>query len=222
MIARDKYLQQLINSKNNGFPKVITGIRRCGKSFLLKELYRSYLVNNGVHPDDICILELDDDRNIAYRNPIELGTYIRSMCHGKKDCYVFLDEIQKVYTIVNPAFTDGKVVLAKEKDTEVISFVDVVLGLSREDNIDLYITGSNSRMLSSDIITEFRDKATNINLAPLSFEEYYNYVGGSATEAIYAYMQFGGMPLAVIKSEDEKKEYLKLNLLVLKKKIKII
>ncbi|MBE5917940.1 MAG: ATP-binding protein [Pseudobutyrivibrio ruminis] len=209
MIARDKYLQQLINSKNNGFPKVITGIRRCGKSFLLKELYRSYLVNNGVHPDDIFILELDDDRNIAYRNPIELGTYIRSKCQGKKDCYVFLDEIQKVYTIVNPAFTDGKIVLAKEKDTEVISFVDVVLGLSREDNIDLYITGSNSRMLSSDIITEFRDKATNINLAPLSFEEYYNYVGGSATEAIYAYMQFGGMPLAVIKSEDEKKEYLK-------------
>ena len=209
MIARDKYLQQLINSKNNGFPKVITGIRRCGKSFLLKELYRSYLINNGVHPDDILILELDDDRNIAYRNPIELGAYIRSRFQGKKDCYVFLDEVQKIYTIVNPAFTDGKVVLAKENDTEVISFVDVVLGLSREDNIDIYITGSNSRMLSSDIITEFRDKATNINLAPLSFEEYYNYIGGSATEALYAYMQFGGMPLAVIKKDDEKKEYLK-------------
>lgn len=209
MIARDKYLQLLINSKNNGFPKVITGIRRCGKSFLLKEIYRSYLVNSGVQPDNIVILELDDDRNAAYRNPIELGTYIRSRCRGKNDCYVFIDEIQKVYSVINPALTEGKIILAKEKDTEVISFVDVVLGLSREENIDLYITGSNSKMLSSDIVTEFRDKATNINLAPLSFEEYYNYVGGAAIVAIYSYMQYGGMPLAVLKNEDEKKEYLK-------------
>lgn len=209
MIERDKYLQKLIRSKNDGFPKVITGVRRCGKSFLLKEIYRSYLINNGVHPEDIIILELDDDRNVEYRNPIALGEYVREMCRGRKECYVFLDEIQKVYTIVNPALTDGKIRLAQRSDTETISFVDVVLGLSREKNIDLYITGSNSKMLSSDIVTEFRDKATNISLAPLSFEEFYNYVGGSANEAIYEYMQYGGMPLAAIKDEDEKKEYLK-------------
>ncbi|MCR4998275.1 MAG: ATP-binding protein [Lachnospiraceae bacterium] len=209
MIKRDRYLQLLINSRNNGFPKVITGIRRCGKSFILKEIYRNYLIDSGVMPDNIFILELDDDRNIEYRNPIALGEYVRSQCEGKKDCYVFIDEIQKVYTIVNPALTDGKIVVAKGKDTETVSFVDVVLGLSRETNIDLYVTGSNSKMLSSDIVTEFRDKATTINLAPLSFEEYYNYVGGSATEAIYSYMQYGGMPLAVLKEDEEKKAYLK-------------
>ena len=208
MIRRDKYLSQLIDSKDNGFPKVITGIRRCGKSYLLKEIYREYLIGDGVDEDSILILELDDDRNISYRDPIVLGAYIREYCKDKQKCYVFIDEIQKVYTLVNPNLTDGKHVLAKCKDTEVISFVDVILGLSREKNIDLYVTGSNSKMLSTDIITEFRDKATNIELAPLSFEEYFGYVGGYAGEAIYEYMQYGGMPLAVIKKEDDRKKYL--------------
>ncbi|MBR5937477.1 MAG: ATP-binding protein [Clostridiales bacterium] len=122
---------------------------------------------------------------------------------------MFLDEIQKVYSLINPNLTDGKHILAKTSDTEIITFVDVVLGLSREKNIDLYVTGSNSKMLSTDIITEFRDKATNIQLSPLSFEEYYGYVGGSASEALYDYMQLGGMPLAVVKRAEEKKEYLR-------------
>ena len=139
-------------------------------------------------------MELDDDKNSKCRDPLELGAYIRERCKENENYYVFIDEIQKVYPIINPNFTDGKHVLANSNDTEVISFVDVVLGLSREKNIDLYVTGSNSKMLSSDIVTEFRDKATNIKLSPLSFEEYYGYVGGSATEAIYTYMQYGGMP----------------------------
>ena len=209
MISRDKYLKQLIDSKDNGFPKVITGIRRCGKSFLLKDIYREYLISEGIEENSILILELDDDRNIAYRDPIELGRFVRKFCEGKSRSYVFLDEIQKVYSLVNPNLTGGKHVLAKSSDTEVITFVDVVLGLSREKNIDLYVTGSNSKMLSTDIITEFRDKATEIKLSPLSFDEYYSYVGGSANEAIYDYMQFGGMPLAVLKSEEDKKVYLK-------------
>ena len=210
MIKRDKYLNQLIAAKDNGFPKVITGIRRCGKSFLLKEIYRAYLISQGVEASNIIIVELDDDRNIKYRDPIELGIHIRQLCSDKsRKNYVFLDEIQKVYPIINPNLTDGKHVPAKVTDEEVVSFVDVVLGLARAENIDLYVTGSNSKMLSSDIVTEFRDKATNINLAPLSFDEYYNYVGGYETEAIYEYMQFGGMPLAVLKQEDEKKEYLR-------------
>ena len=209
MIKRDLYLQRLISSKNNGFPKVITGIRRCGKSYLLKEIYGQYLLDNGVSPDRIILIELDDDKSINYRNPIELGKYVRSCCAGKTDCYVFIDEIQLVDTIIDPVYTDGKYVLAKRGAENTISFIDVVLGLSREDNIDLYITGSNSRMLSSDIVTEFRDKATNIHLSPLSFEEYYNYVGGSKTDAIYEYMQFGGMPLAVLKNDQEKQTYLK-------------
>ena len=208
MIKRDKYLAQLTTARNNGFPKVITGIRRCGKSYLLKEIYKEYLLNDGVPEEDILILELDDDRNILYRDPIELGHYVRQYSTGKKMCYVFLDEIQKVYSLINPNLTAGKHMPAGKDDKEVITFVDVILGLSREKNIDLYVTGSNSKMLSTDIITEFRDKATNIPLSPLSFGEYYQYAGGSASEAIYDYMQFGGMPLAVLTDDESRKEYL--------------
>lgn len=209
MIERPKYLKQLIDAKENGFPKVITGIRRCGKSYLLKDIYKNHLLNNGVKKENIIILELDDDRNEKFRNPIELGKHVRSLCGGNTMHYVFLDEIQKVYTIVNPTLTEEKIVLAKDTDKEVISFVDVVLGLSREPNIDLYVTGSNSKMLSSDIITEFRDKATEIHMLPLSFEEYYNYVGGSKVDAFDEYMMHGGMPLAVLSSNIEKETYLK-------------
>jgi hypothetical protein len=209
MIRRNHYLDLLIKNKNNGFPKVITGIRRCGKSYLLKEIYAGYLLDNGISEDQILILELDDDRNLKYRNPLELGKYVREFCAGKADCYIFLDEIQLVNTIINPIYTDGKYIIAKESDENVVTFVDVILGLSREKNIDLYVTGSNSKMLSSDIITEFRDKAVDIHIGPLSFDEYYQYTGGSKTEAIYEFMQYGGMPLAVLKSPEEKQTYLK-------------
>lgn len=209
MIKRDKYLKQLINAKNNGFPKVITGIRRCGKSFLLKEIFRSYLLSDGVSTDAIIAIDLDDDKNIKYRDPLELGSYVREQCAGKKMCYVFLDEIQMVYDIVNPNLTDGKHILAAKNDKETVTFVDVILGLSKEKNIDLYVTGSNSQMLSSAIVTSFRDKATNIQLYPLSFEEFNEYKGGSPAENIYEYMQHGGMPLAVQKSREDKRTYLK-------------
>jgi len=209
MIRRDKYLKQLIDAKENGFPKVITGIRRCGKSYLLKEIYRQYLLSENVAETNIHVIELDDDRNIEYRDPIKLGSHVREICSSSAMNYVFLDEIQKVYPIINPNLTDGKHVPAKKHDADIVTFVDVILGLSREKNIDLYVTGSNSKMLSTDIITEFRDKATNIHLSPLSFEEFYTYIGGYETEAIFEYMQYGGMPLAVLKSDEEKKEYLK-------------
>ena len=179
MIERNYYLEKLIDSRRDGFPKVITGVRRCGKSYLLKTIYKNYLIKElGVKETSILVLELDDDRNIRYRNPIYLGQYVREFCKGKKDCYVFLDEIQLVTKIINPAFTNGDIVVAKKSDDNVITFVDVVLGLARETNIDLYITGSNSKMLSSDIVTEFRDKATNIHVRPLSFDEFYNYKKG--------------------------------------------
>ena len=209
MIKRDKYLKLLIDNKDNGFPKVITGIRRCGKSYLLKEIFKAYLIEQSIPEENILIVELDDDKNIMYRDPISLGEYVRGFCDGKAKCYVFLDEVQKIFSIVNPVLTDGKHVLAKSTDEQVVSFVDVILGLSREKNIDLYVTGSNSKMLSSDIITEFRDKAVNIPLQPLSFEEFVAFKGGSKSDALFEYMQFGGMPLAVVKPETEKKEYLK-------------
>ena len=209
MISRDKYLAKLIQNKNNGFPKVVTGVRRCGKSYLLSEIYRTYLLEQGITEDCVLIIDLDNDLYARYRNPIELGQYVRDCCKDKKECYVFLDEIQRVNTIINPVYTNEEIVLAKDSGENTISFVEVVLGLSREKNIDLYVTGSNSRMLSSDIVTEFRDKATHIHLNPLSFEEYYAYAGGSATDAVYQYMQYGGMPLAVIKEENDRKDYLK-------------
>ena len=211
MINRNKYLDLLISSKNNGFPKVITGIRRCGKSYLLKTIFKQYLLEScKIDNENILIIDLDDDTNFVLRNPIALGKYVREYCKNKGDCYVILDEIQKVSRIINPTFSDGKIVLAKDKDENTISFVDVVLGLSREPNIDLYVTGSNSKMLSNDIATEFRDKATRIHLMPLSFSEYALYKNGYAPEMINEYMIYGGMPLAVLEdNEEKKKEYLK-------------
>ena len=176
---------------------------------MLKEIYREYLLSENIPENHIITIDLDEDKNAPYRDPISLGEYVRSICIEKDIYYVFLDEIQKVYSIINPNITDGKHIPTSANDSDIISFVDVVLGLSREKNIDLYVTGSNSKMLSSDIITEFRDKATNIHLAPLSFDEFYNYTGGYETEALYTYMQYGGMPLAVLKDDEEKKEYLK-------------
>ena len=209
MILRDKYLNILLSNRNNGFPKVLTGIRRCGKSYLMKEIFIKHLIDYGMDENSILILELDIDDNVRFRDPIYLGEYVRSWCKGKSSCVVFIDEIQLVYKIINPSLTDGKHILAKESDTETVGFVDVVLGLSREKNIDLYVSGSNSKMLSSDIATQFRDKAVTIQLFPLSFSEFYKYRGGAKTEALYEYMQYGGMPLAVLKDESEKAEYLK-------------
>lgn len=209
IIERPEYLKKLIASRNNGFPKVITGIRRCGKSFLLKEIYCSYLIKQGIKESNIIIIDLDDDKNVNLRNPIELGKHIRNLVSKNEQYYVVIDEIQLVERITNPIYTNGKIIKAKSDDANAISFVDVVLGLSHEKNIDLYITGSNSKMLSTDIITEFRDKATNIKMSPLSFDEYYNYVQGSPYDAFYDYLQYGGMPLAVLKNDDDRKEYLK-------------
>ena len=211
MIKRDFYLTKLIEAKENGFPKVITGIRRSGKSFLLKEIYRNYLLNNGVEENNIIIIELDDLNSASLRNPMKLFSYVKEkLLKSKKMHYVFIDEIQLTTPIINPEFTGGKIVLAKTNDKDnIITFVDVVLGLSRIKNVDLYVTGSNSKMLSTDIATEFRDKAHNIKIKPLSFSEFYEYKKTDSTSALYEYMQYGGMPLAVLKDSKNKKDYLK-------------
>ena len=165
MIERKKYLERLIARKENGLVKVITGIRRCGKSYLLFNIYKSYLRSIGVEDEQIICLALDDDENIQYRNPLELGKYIRSMTTDEsKTYYVFLDEIQKVVTIQNP-YIQG----AEDK----IGFVDVVLGLMKHDNIDVYVTGSNSKMLTKDVLTVFRGRGDEVRVYPISFKEYY-------------------------------------------------
>ena len=201
MIERKKYLDKLISRKQNGLVKVITGIRRCGKSYLLFNIYKDYLKSIGVEDECIICLALDDDENIRYRNPLELGKYIRSVTSDEsKEYYVFLDEIQKVVTIQNP-YVEG----VEDK----ISFVDVVLGLMKRENIDVYVTGSNSKMLSSDILTEFRGRGDEIRVNPLSFAEFYNAFDGDKRDAWQEYYTYGGLPLVLAKKgHEEKAKYL--------------
>lgn len=186
MIERKQYLDQLISKKENGMIKVITGIRRCGKSYLLFEIYHQYLNSIGVDEDHIIELALDDDENIKCRNPLELGEYIRSLLVDKdKMYYIFLDEIQKVKTIKNPYLDD---------ENETVGFVDVLLGLMKKKNADVYVTGSNSKMLSSDILTEFRGRGDEIRVHPLSFSEFYSAYTGDKRDAWREYYTYGGMP----------------------------
>lgn len=201
MIERKKYLDRLISKKENGLVKVITGIRRCGKSYLLFKIYKDYLLSTGVEEECIIELALDDDENIRYRNPLELGKYLRSQTKDKdKTYYIFLDEIQKVVSIQNPYIKDAE---------DKIGFVDVLLGLMKHENIDVYVTGSNSKMLSSDILTEFRGRGDEIKVNPLSFSEFYNAFKGDKHDAWQQYYTYGGLPLVMKKSgHEEKAKYL--------------
>lgn len=209
MIERNVYLNKLIESRENGFPKVITGIRRCGKSYLLEEIYKKYLIDSGVNEKNIIIIDLEEEENYEYYDPINLSNHVLDLCDKDKMNYVFIDEIQNVVPIINPVFTEGKHIKAKPKDENAITFAKIVLSLSKKKNIDLYVTGSNSKMLSTDVQTEFRDRATNINVNPLSFEEYMKYTNLEEYRAINEYLTYGGMPLAVLKErEEDKKDYL--------------
>lgn len=203
MIRRDRYLKMLIDRRENGMIKVVTGIRRCGKSYLLTEIYHRYLNETGVDDAQIIELALDDDLNARYRNPLELGQYIRSLVTDRgKMYYVILDEIQKVAQIPNPY-------LSGTDDT--IGFVDVLLGLQKLRNVDLYVTGSNSKMLSTDILTEFRGRGDEIRVNPLSFAEYCAAPGVDPRSAWRDYSVYGGMPLVPAqKTPEDKSRYLHL------------
>ncbi|MBP5266200.1 MAG: ATP-binding protein [Lachnospiraceae bacterium] len=202
MYARNQYLSKLIAKKDNGRVKIITGLRRSGKSVLLFELYRNWLLSEGVQENQIIAIALDVLMNAKYRNPIELDKYIREhMLDEKKRYYIFIDEIQFVSEIQNPYVDD---VDAK------ITFVDVVLGLMQMKNADVYITGSNSKMLSSDILTQFRDRGDEIRVYPISFAEFYETYEGDKRGAWQDYYTYGGMPFALsLKSHEEKGHYLK-------------
>ena len=201
-IERKLYLNELISKKNNGLIKVITGIRRCGKSYLLFNIYHDYLNSIGVKDNQIIELSLEETINIKYRNPIELDKYIREKIVDKNiNYYVFIDEIQKVETIQNPYI--------KDKNSK-ISFVDTLLGLMKIRNVDIYVTGSNSKMLSSDILTEFKDRGDEVKVNPLTFKEFYDAYEEDKSLAWKDYVTYGGMPLAVTKkSHEEKSKYLK-------------
>lgn len=200
-IKRDSYLEQLISYRWDGMVKIITGIRRCGKSYLLKVLFKRYLMENGVNPEQIITIELDMAKDIKYRNPLELAAYVRSLVENRPEqYYLFVDEIQMSDKVVNPYNPDG----AK------ITFYDALNDMRSLDNLDVYVTGSNSRMLSSDILTEFRGRSDEIRVHPLSFAEYYSAVSGDKNDAFEEYAFYGGLPLILSRpTEAAKMNYLK-------------
>ena len=202
MYPREQYLNKIISKKDNGRIKIITGLSRSGKSVLLFQLYRDWLISEGIHEDHIIALALDIWENAKYRNPIELDKYVRDrmVADGEK-YYIFIDEIQFVAEIQNP-YVDNP-------DAK-ISFIDVVLGFMQMKNADVYVTGSNSRMLSSDILTQFRDRGDEIRVYPLSFAEFYREYKGDKRGAWQDYYTYGGMPFVTsLETHEEKSRYLK-------------
>ena len=198
IIKRDYYLKQIIDKNENGLIKVITGIRRCGKSFLLFNLFYDYLVNNGISKDNIITIALDDDLYIKYRNPDELSKYIREKIVNDDMYYVLIDEVQ--YDISKEEL----------RNSEDIKLYNVLNGLMRLRNVDIYVTSSNSKMLTKDVLTAFRGRSDEIKMYPLTFKEYYNFVGGDKAEVYEEYALYGGMPLVLNKKTDvEKVNYLK-------------
>lgn len=187
VIRRDKYLKQLIASKHNGFIKIITGLRRCGKSYLLFNLFKDHLLTSGVHDSHIIQVDLEDRRNKKLRDPDELLSYIDSKIIDKEMYYILLDEVQ-----------------------HVPEFEDVLNSYLKVDNADIYVTGSNSKFLSSDIITEFRGRGTQIHIYPLSFAEFMSVDDRHPLDAWRDYYTYGGLPHTLSLPDEEAKEnYLK-------------
>lgn len=185
-IGRNKYLNELISLRNNGMIKVITGMRRCGKSFLLFELFTSYLKESGVDSDHIIVVDLEDYKNKALRNPDNLYSYVESRIVDEGLYYILLDEVQMLE-----------------------EFVDVLNGFLKMRNTDVYVTGSNAKFLSKDIATEFRGRGFEIKMYPLSFKEYMSAYSGSVTTAFNEYMLYGGLPqILMYETEQQKVKYL--------------
>lgn len=200
MINRDSYLNRLVRHRWNGEIKVITGIRRCGKSVLLFDLFYEYLLSQGVADDHIIKIELDQRRFYKFRNPITLCEYVESVVQAKanEQFYLFIDEVQLTTKVVD-----------KENGGIEVTIYDMLNEFKAYKNLDVYVTGSNSKGLSKDIATEFRGRATQIHVFPLSFAEFYSYVGGDERKALDTYMLYGGMPrLLMLEDEKDKKDYL--------------
>lgn len=178
-IKRDFYLNELINRMDNGLIKIITGIRRCGKSYLLNIIFENYLLQQGIDKEHIIKLSLDERKNKKYLDPDELDKYIRSLIIDNKKYYLLLDEIQ-----------------------EVKEFESVLIGFMHLNNVDIYVTGSNSKFLSSDIITEFRGRGDEIRVYPLSFSEFFSVYDGLEEKALNEYYTYGGLPLTLLSKTD--------------------
>ena len=200
MIKRDFYLDRMIHNMWNGEIKVITGIRRCGKSVLLFELFYEYLLSQGILKDHIIKIELDQRRYYKFRNPITLCEYIEALVAERQEekFYLLIDEVQLTTKVTD-----------KENAGIEVSIYDMLNELKAYKNLDVYVTSSNSKGLSKDIATEFRGRAAQIHVFPLSFKEFYSYVGGDERKALDTYMLYGGMPrLLALTDEKDKKDYL--------------
>ena len=197
-IQRDHYLQKLIDRRENGMIKVVTGIRRCGKSFLLFRLFCDYLISTGVRPEQIITIALDDDAYLDYRDPAKLSEYLRMKVSGQQMYYVLIDEVQ--YAISREEL----------RDPESIRLYNVLNGLMRLQNVDIYVTGSNSKMLTKDVMSVFRGRGDEVRVYPLSFREYYSFIGGDKSDAFAEYALYGGMPLVLFQKTDaDKMNYLR-------------
>ena len=199
MINRESYLNQIISKMWDSNIKIITGIRRCGKSTLLFELFYDYLIKSGVEENNIIKIELDKRKYLKYRNPISLCDYVENIVTNAKDnkYYLFIDEVQLTNEV-------------KDKESGiVVTIYDMLNELKGYANLDCYVTGSNSKMLSSDIATEFRGRSSQIKVYPLSFKEIYSFKQIDKRDLLDEYMQYGGMPgLINLKTDEEKKAYL--------------
>ena len=208
-IQRNEYVERLYAKSWNGKVKIITGLRRSGKSYLLSHLYKQYLLQQGVLEDSFVEMDLEPKSNIAYRNPNTLYDYIMERCSDKqRKYYVFIDEIQLCTKVKNPDI-DASLVPEEDQYLLYTTFYDILNDLRSQPNLDVYVTGSNSKMLSSDIVTNFRDRGSEIKVYPLSFAEFYAFSGLDPYTALGKYLTFGGMPLAVLEpNEQEKRNYL--------------
>lgn len=194
-IKRDRYLKKLIDKQNNGLIKVITGIRRCGKSYLLFNLFYDYLISEGVSENNIICIPLDDVDYAAYCDPYALNEYIKSKISNSKELYyIFVDEAQ--YAITKEEMRNPDI---------PIRLYGILNSLLRKRNVDVYITGSNSKFLSTDIMTEFRGRGDEIHIAPLVFSEYYPASGKEKADAWNDYLYFGGLPQILLEPDHEAK-----------------
>ncbi len=185
-IKRDEYLNRLIRREKNGLIKVVTGVRRCGKSYLLFNLFHRHLLEQGINEDHIIEIALDDRSNKELRDPDNMLQYVKRRITDRDTYYIILDEVQ----------------LLSEFEDVLNSFLHIR-------NVDVYVTGSNSRFLSSDVITEFRGRGDEIRIYPLSFREYTSVYAGSADEAWDDYFTYGGLPLILTReTAEEKADYL--------------
>ena len=207
-IERNLYLDRLVSKMHNGKVKIITGIRRCGKSYLLSHIFKDYLIANGVDVGHIIEIALDRKEFEQLRDPNKLYEYVVAKMNSSEDFYLFIDEIQLSYKVKRQDVNES-IIAEEDRDLIYTTFYDILNDLMAKPNLDVYVTGSNSRMLSKDIATNFRDRGSEIRMFPLNYAEYYAASGLEKADAWAEYIVYGGMPLAVLEAdENERARYL--------------